>query len=50
MQGVYIIGIGIHPFGRTDGLSGLQQGAYAARQALADAGLEWADMQFGFGG
>ena len=47
---VFIIGIGIHPFGRTDERSGLQQGAYAARLALADAGLEWADMQFGFGG
>jgi acetyl-CoA acetyltransferase len=47
---VFIIGIGIHPFGRTDERSGLQQGAYAARLALADAGLEWTDMQFGFGG
>lgn len=50
MQDVFIIGIGIHPFGRTDALSGLQQGAYATRQALADAGLDWQDMQFGFGG
>jgi len=50
MQDVFIIGIGIHPFGRTDALSGLQQGAYATRQALADAGLDWRDMQFGFGG
>ena len=50
MADVFIVGIGIHPFGRTDGLSGLQQGAYAARQALADAGLEWTDIQFGFGG
>lgn len=50
MADVFIVGIGIHPFGRTDGLSGLQQGAYAARQALADAGLDWTDIQFGFGG
>lgn len=50
MSDVFIVGIGIHPFGRTDGLTGLQQGAHAARVALADAGLEWADMQFGFGG
>lgn len=50
MQDVYIIGIGVHPFGRTDGLSGLQQGAYAARKALADADLAWEAMQFGFGG
>ena len=27
---VAIVGIGIHPFGRTPGRSGLQQGAYAA--------------------
>ncbi|AQQ68141.1 acetyl-CoA acetyltransferase [Microbulbifer agarilyticus] len=47
---VAIVGIGIHPFGRTAGLSGLQQGAYAARLALKDAGVEWKDMQFGFGG
>ncbi|MEZ5656398.1 MAG: thiolase family protein [Sphingobium sp.] len=50
MKDVFIIGIGIHPFGRTEGLTGLQQGAYAARQALSDAGLEWQDMQFGYGG
>jgi len=47
---VAIVGIGIHKFGRTDGVSGLQQGAYAARQALADVGKEWSDMQFAFGG
>ena len=47
---VAIVGIGIHPFGRTPGRSGLQQGAFAARQALKDAGVEWRDMQFGFGG
>jgi acetyl-CoA acetyltransferase len=47
---VAIVGIGIHPFGRSPGRSGLQQGAYAARQALKDASVEWKDMQFGFGG
>jgi len=36
---VAIVGIGIHPFGRHPGVSGLAQGAYAARQALADAGI-----------
>lgn len=50
MSDVYIVGVGIHPFGRTDALSGLQQGAYAVQQALADCGLDWTDMQFGFGG
>jgi len=47
---VAIVGIGIHPFGRTPSRSGLQQGAYAARLALKDAGVQWRDMQFAFGG
>jgi acetyl-CoA acetyltransferase len=47
---VAIVGIGIHPFGRHDGVSGRAQGAYAARAALADAGLGWRDIQFAFGG
>ena len=47
---VAIIGIGIHPFGRTDGVTGLEQGVHAARKALHDAGLEWPDMQFAYGG
>lgn len=47
---VAIIGIGIHPFGRTEGVTGREQGEYAARQALRDAGLEWSDMQFAYGG
>ena len=47
---VAIVGIGIHPFGRTPSRSGLEQGAFAAREALKDAGAEWRDMQFAFGG
>lgn len=47
---VAIVGIGIHPFGRTPELSGLQQGAYAARMALKDANVDWKDIQFGYGG
>lgn len=47
---VAIVGIGMHPFGRHEGVSGRAQGAYAARMALADAGAGWADMQFAFGG
>ena len=47
---VAIVGIGIHPFGRTPARSGLQQGAYAARLALKDAQIEWRDIQFAFGG
>ncbi|GAF44702.1 thiolase family protein [Rhodococcus wratislaviensis] len=47
---VAIVGIGIHKFGRTEGVSGRDQGAYAARQALADAGVEFKDIHFAYGG
>ena len=47
---VAIVGIGIHPFGRHDGISGLDMGTFATRQALRDAGVEWSDAQFAFGG
>lgn len=50
MQKVFIIGAGIHPFGRTPEMSGRDQGAYAVRQALADADIEWADVSCAFGG
>jgi acetyl-CoA acetyltransferase len=50
MTDVCIVGIGIHPFGRTDGVSGLDQGVFAVRQALADAGADWGDVQFAYGG
>jgi acetyl-CoA acetyltransferase len=48
--GVAIVGIGIHPFGRTDGVSGRQQATHATRLALADAGITWERAQFAFGG
>jgi acetyl-CoA C-acetyltransferase len=47
---VAIVGIGMHPFGRTPGVSGREQGAFAARAALADAGIGWGEVQFAFGG
>jgi acetyl-CoA acetyltransferase len=50
MSGVYIVGAGIHPFGRTEQRSGLQQGEFAVRAALEDCGLQWTDMQFAYGG
>jgi acetyl-CoA acetyltransferase len=50
MTEVHIVGAGIHPFGRHDDKSGLDQGVFAAREALADAGVEWTDIQFAFGG
>jgi acetyl-CoA acetyltransferase len=47
---VHIVGAGIHPFGRHEGKTGLDQGLFAIHQALADAGVAWTDMQFAFGG
>ncbi len=50
MTEVAIVGIGIHPFGRTPGVSGREQGIVAVRQALRDAACDWTNMQFAFGG
>lgn len=50
MNNVYIIGAGIHPFGRTEGRSGRDQGVFAVRQAMADAGIEWEDVGCAYGG
>jgi acetyl-CoA acetyltransferase len=50
MSEVHIVGAGIHKFGRHEGMSGLDQGVSAVRAALLDAGVEWTDMQFAFGG
>ena len=50
MTELVVVGIGIHPFGRTDGASGLDQAAYATRQALRDAGVDWKDIGFAVGG
>ena len=49
MSDVCIVGVGIHPFGRTDGVSGLDQGVFAVREAMKDAGVEWEDLQFAYG-
>ena len=50
MSKACIVGVGIHRFGRTDGMTGLDQGVLAIRGALADAGVDWADIQFAYGG
>jgi acetyl-CoA acetyltransferase len=46
---VSIIGVGLHPFGRFP-VSGRQMGLVAAREALADAGIGWEDVNFAAGG
>ena len=38
-DGVAVVGLGIHPFGRHPGVSGLEMAAVAARAALADASI-----------
>jgi acetyl-CoA acetyltransferase len=50
MDDVAIVGVGLHPFGRFPGMSGIDMGAVAVRRALADAGVEWRDIQFAFAG
>jgi acetyl-CoA C-acetyltransferase len=47
---VAIVGIGIHPFGRHEGVTGLDMAVIAARRALADAGVGWGDIGFAAGG
>ena len=47
---VAIVGAGIYPFGRHEGVSGLTMGVEAARRALADAGIRWGDVEFAYGG
>src|ERR1700741_4446332 len=47
---VAIVGAGLHPFGRLGDTPGIERGAVAIRRALADAGVAWRDIQFGFAG
>jgi acetyl-CoA acetyltransferase len=49
-EDVAVVGLGIHPFGRHEGVSGLDMAAIAARRALADAGLPWEQIDFAAGG
>jgi acetyl-CoA acetyltransferase len=50
MMDVAIIGVGLHPFGRFGETTGIEMGAVAIRNALADAGVQWDDVQFAFAG
>ncbi|MFP6817588.1 MAG: thiolase family protein [Pseudomonadales bacterium] len=50
MSDVAIVGIGMHEFGRHEGVTGMEQGAEAVRRACRDAGVEWKDIEFAFGG
>lgn len=46
---VAVLGVGMHPWGKW-GKNFVEYGVAAARAALADAGLEWKDVQFVSGG
>ena len=50
MNDVAIIGVGLHPFGRFEGKSAMEMGVDAIFAAVADAGVEWRDIQFATGG
>jgi acetyl-CoA C-acetyltransferase len=47
---IAIIGIGLYPFGRHEGVSAIDMGVAAARGALADAGIGWEDVQLACAG
>jgi acetyl-CoA C-acetyltransferase len=47
---VYIVGTGMHPFGRHAGVSGMAMGVHAVRGALRDAGVPWSAIEFAYGG
>lgn len=49
-EDVAVVGLGIHPFGRHPGVSGLEMAAHAVRAALADAGIGWEHVDFAAGG
>jgi len=47
---VAIIGIGLHPFGRHEGVPAMDMGVRAANLALEDAGITWKDVDLAFAG
>lgn len=49
-EDIYIVGAGMHAFGRHDGVTGMDMGEHALRAALADAGITWSDVDAAVGG
>lgn len=47
---IYVVGAGIHPFGRHEALTGADQAVIATRAALDDAGLGWDKVDVAVGG
>jgi acetyl-CoA acetyltransferase len=49
-EGIAIVGAGIYPFGRHEGIGALQMAEAAVRGALADAGVAWSEIDYAVGG
>ena len=47
---IYIIGVGLHKFGRTPNKTGLEQAKFAVNEALKDANIDWGQLDFAVGG
>lgn len=47
---VYVVGCGMHPFGRDESVTGMDMAERAIREALADAGVAWEDIGYAAGG
>ena len=47
---IAIIGIGLYPFGRHEGVSAIEMGVAAARRALDDASVRWQDIDLACAG
>lgn len=47
---VFVVGAGIHPFGRGEQTTGHRMAEHAVREALADAHVTWADVDYAVGG
>ena len=45
MRDIYIIGVGVHPWGKFDDKTFIQMGEVAVAQALKDGSVEWKDIQ-----
>ncbi len=50
LRPVSVVGVGLHPYQRPSDTSYVALGVHAIRQALADAGLQWSDVETAYTG
>jgi len=50
LRPVYVVGIGLHPYGRPSGVPYVELGLRAVREALRDAGVPWAAVESAYVG